>query len=161
MYVISNTLWIIRKRRTNKLNNDNVNNLRNRRCDIKKAQGRVYKKETHYNRLVGLCTGNADPDLWFSDSSYGTERALKATREKDVARALVALSICSICPIQKECLAEGMKPQNIEFGIWGGKLPGERLVLSGRSLKGGDNFMKITFARYVREAESLLLSGRQ
>ncbi len=54
-----------------------------------------------------------------------------------------------------------MKPQNIEFGIWGGKLPGERLVLSGRSLKGGDNFMKITFARYVREAESLLLNGRQ
>jgi hypothetical protein len=126
-----------------------------------RSSARIYKKNPEYKSLVGLCTGNPDPDLWFSDSSYGTERALKATREKDVARALVALSICSICPIQKECLAEGMKPQNIEFGIWGGKLPGERLVLSGRSSKGGDNFMKITFARYVREAESLLLNGRQ
>lgn len=110
-----------------------------------------------------MCTGNPDPDLWFSDSSSDSTRrgGDPETRERDIARALVALSICSICPIQRECLAEGMKPQNIDYGIWGGTLPGERLIDAGRSPTTGDVVTRMGFARRVREAEKLLLSGRQ
>lgn len=124
------------------------------------ARSRVYKNN-EYNQLVGLCTGSSDPDLWFSDTSdqtSGKGKQLKPeVKERMIARTLAALSICSICPIKEACLAEGMKSQNIDFGVWGGTLPGERLSMTNRSQGARDVINKVKFAQQVREAERLLL----
>lgn len=123
-------------------------------------QSRVYKNN-EYLQLQGLCTGSSDPDLWFSDSvdrSVSKGRPLgKELKAKMVARSVAALSICAICPIKEACLAEGMKQQNIDYGIWGGTLPGERLLMAGRSAKSTDTINRVAYAKQVREAERLLL----
>lgn len=124
------------------------------------ARPRVYKNN-EYNQLVGLCTGSSDPDLWFSDTSdqnNGKGKQLPPeVKARMIARTLAALSICSICPIKDACLAEGMKAQNIDFGVWGGTLPGERLANTNRSRKSRDVINKMVFAKQVREAERSLL----
>lgn len=126
----------------------------------KGARSRVYKNN-EYNQLQGLCTGSSDPELWFSDTAdqiNGKGKRLEPeVKARMVARTLAAMSICSICPIKEACLAEGMKPQNIDFGVWGGTLPGERLAMTTRSKSSRDVANKMIFARQVREAERLLL----
>jgi hypothetical protein len=126
----------------------------------KGARSRVYKNN-EYNQLQGLCTGSSDPELWFSDTAdqmNGKGKRLEPeVKARMVARTLAAISICSICPIKEACLAEGMKPQNIDFGVWGGTLPGERLAMTTRSKSSRDVANKMIFARQVREAERLLL----
>lgn len=126
----------------------------------KGARSRVYKNN-EYLQLEGLCTGNPDPDLWFSDTAdqmNGKGKRLEPeVKARMVARTLAAISICSICPIREACLAEGMKSQNIDFGVWGGTLPGERLAMTDRSKSSRDVINKMIFARQVREAERLLL----
>lgn len=105
--------------------------------------------------MNGLCTGHEDPDLWFSDTveSTGSGR-LPASVESDMARrALAALAICANCPITSECLAEGMKPENIENGIWGGKLSGERIQLAFTNVRAQNRLNKVYFARRVRSLQ--------
>lgn len=41
-----------------------------------------------------------------------------------------AISLCNSCPKQAECLEEGMRPENLAYGIWGGRLAGERLIMA-------------------------------
>ena len=126
----------------------------------KGARSRIYKNN-EYLQVQGLCTGSSDPDLWFSDTpdQLPGKRGVVTTKMKArmVARTVAALSICAICPSKKSCLEEGMKPQNIEYGVWGGTLPGERIPMTGRSLTSSDTVNKISFAKQVREAERLLL----
>lgn len=52
-------------------------------------------------------------------------------RAKISEAVTTAVNICHACPVKTACLAEGMKPENIDNGIWGGTLPGERLLMSG------------------------------
>lgn len=124
------------------------------------ASSRVYKN-TEYKQITGLCSGSSDPDLWFSDTvDTGGKKGRpigKETKQRMIARTLAALSICAICPVKKECLEEGMKLQNIDYGVWGGTLSGERLLMSSRSPKSTDTINRVNFARQVREAERLLL----
>jgi len=47
-----------------------------------------------------------------------------------IDNSLEALAICAECPIKEACRAEGMKPENIDNGIWGGTLAGERIAES-------------------------------
>jgi WhiB family redox-sensing transcriptional regulator len=42
--------------------------------------------------------------------------------------AQYAKSVCSTCPVQTECLEYAVK-NDIQYGIWGAKTPGERSVL--------------------------------
>ena len=130
----------------------------------KGARSRIYKNN-EYLQVQGLCTGSSDPDLWFSDTANQLpgKRGVVTVGEKRkmVARTLAALSICSICPSKQACLEEGMKQQNIDFGVWGGTLPGERLLLAGRSPRSTEVVNKVSFAKQVREAEQLLLRGQQ
>lgn len=80
--------------------------------------------------INGLCTKSANPDAWFPDVPKGapTPRKLiplgKAVSE--------AIALCNSCPAQDDCLDEGMKPENLAFGIWGGILAGERVIMTGR-----------------------------
>jgi hypothetical protein len=74
------------------------------------------------------CADYPDPDLWHYESSL-----VKDERELAEWRVAEAKRICALCPVQAECLAEGMKQENMlifgatEGTIWGGKMLGERL----------------------------------
>lgn len=102
--------------------------------------------------MKGLCTGHEDPDLWFSDTvdTLGSGRPAVAIEREMTSRALAALAICAQCPITSECLAEGMKPENIDNGIWGGKLSGERIQLAYTNVRASGRINRIMFARRVR-----------
>lgn len=77
------------------------------------------------NKLVGNCTGDEYPDTWFPelDNNRPSQRRLQELA-KDVQYAKAK---CATCPIKEDCLAEGMQKNNLPFGIWGGKLAGERI----------------------------------
>lgn len=80
--------------------------------------------------IDGLCTKDSNPDAWFPEvpqgrSSIAKMRALGA----ETARAI---KMCDSCPYQDECIDEGMKPENLAFGIWGGMLAGERVISTGK-----------------------------
>jgi len=108
--------------------------------------------------IVGLCFGHEDPDLWFSDtpsSEAGKGRTTLKEEKIMVERTIKALSICAQCPVQRDCLIEGMKPQHSEYGVWGGTLPGERMIDRGMSYTSSEVVKRVRFARIVREAQLL------
>lgn len=61
------------------------------------------------------CLTEPDPDLFYSEFA------------KDIAKAKEYCN--SGCPMLEECLAYGMKHENV--GVWGGKSAKERFVLRG------------------------------
>lgn len=76
------------------------------------------------------CAYYPNPDIWHYESSrYQDERELTTWNIAEAKR------ICSECPVKKECLAEGMRDENLITGnildgsIWGGLMLGERLNL--------------------------------
>jgi hypothetical protein len=79
---------------------------------------------------LSLCAEHPEPDLWFPEFTQGTitERKAKAMAEQVKS----ATELCDRCPLMVECLTEGMKEENITYGIWGGLLAGQRLELLGR-----------------------------
>ncbi len=109
------------------------------------------------SNLVGLCTDYHDPDLWFSDTddTKGKGRPRKHELSVRVERTLKAIEICSHCPIQEQCLEQGMLPENIENGVWGGVMAGERMALSGYPLNTTLTIMAVEFAKKVRSLKSL------
>lgn len=80
--------------------------------------------------LQGACRDSENPDLWFPEIGRGgfgmTERLQKIAKESNAAMA-----ICKSCPVRAECLEEGMKFENRSYGIWGGLMAGERLIMAG------------------------------
>jgi hypothetical protein len=79
--------------------------------------------------IVGACDGSENPDLWFPEMGQGGSGTTKI-RQKAV-EVDAALAICRSCDKRVECLEEGMRPENINYGIWGGLLSGERLMNAG------------------------------
>ena len=47
--------------------------------------------------------------------------------EKLVESIGIAVDLCNSCPAKEACLQEGMQPNDLPFGIWGGILGGDRL----------------------------------
>ena len=82
-------------------------------------------------QILGNCHGDENPDAWFPELPQGN-RSERSTA-KLVAEARRALILCNSCPKKAECLEEGMKHENLGFGIWGGMLAGERVMLSGET----------------------------
>lgn len=80
--------------------------------------------------IIGNCTKDANPDAWFPDVPQGqpSSKRMIALGE-EVSRAI---KLCDSCPRQDDCLDEGMQPENLAFGIWGGMLAGERVLASGK-----------------------------
>ena len=69
-----------------------------------------------------------DPEIWFPEP-YDFR---KDGEEKDEAmkKAILALKICNSCPLFKngECIKYAMQDMStIEYGIWAGTLPAERV----------------------------------
>ena len=80
---------------------------------------------------LGNCYGDDNPDAWFPDVPQGAFGAKKQAIIGAEMRRAIAL--CNSCPKKKACLQEGMKNENLGYGIWGGMLAGERVILSGRT----------------------------
>jgi hypothetical protein len=103
----------------------------------------------------GLCVKHDDPDLWFAgevdltDPNSSVNTNSQATK-LEVEKAITALSICKNCPAKDNCLELGKRGEQIYFGIYGGTMAGERLLMVGRSMKNSTNKNKLAFARKVR-----------
>ena len=103
----------------------------------------------------GLCVKHDDPDLWFAgevdltDTTTSVNTNSQATK-LEVDKAITALSICKSCPAKDNCLEIGKRGDQLYFGIYGGTMAGERLLMVGRSMKGSTNKNKLAFARKVR-----------
>lgn len=89
----------------------------------------------YYNNMdtiIGNCTDSVDPDIWFPTFDAGGYVA--RSRVNEVAYQVnYALSECATCPAKDRCLDDGMRPENLAHGIWGGLLPAERLAIAGHS----------------------------
>jgi hypothetical protein len=103
----------------------------------------------------GLCVKHDDPDLWFAgevdltDPNSSVNTNSQATK-LEVEKAIVALSICKSCLAKDNCLELGKRGDQIYFGIYGGTMAGERLLMVGRSMKNSTNKNKLAFATKVR-----------
>lgn len=106
----------------------------------------------------GLCVGHDDPDLWFggeAEKEFG-ERWVNTKEQRqraqaEVDKAVAALSVCSNCPAKVNCLELGKRGPQLYYGIYGGTMPGERLLMLGRSVKKATLANKVNFARKVRK----------
>lgn len=65
------------------------------------------------------CRGDYDPEAWWLDWNID---------DNDLPRLARALTICSECPVKAECYTVGSTQSEIMTGIWGGLLPGERII---------------------------------
>jgi len=80
---------------------------------------------------LGNCYGDDNPDAWFPDVPQG---AFSERKQAIVgAEMRRAIALCNSCPKQQACLNEGMKDENLAYGIWGGMLAGERVIASGKT----------------------------
>jgi hypothetical protein len=105
----------------------------------------------------GSCATYPDPDIWFAQESEELDgvRPTEYDKEVLVAKSTLALKICSTCPVKASCLAEGMKDDNLDWGIWGGTLPAERLKLANKPTRGHFRYNKVLFATKIRTRERL------
>ncbi len=107
------------------------------------------------SNMTGLCTTHPNPDLWFEDSGDLFEKRLGSSNPnikflKRRANMLIAMEICTKCPIRTKCLSEGMKEENLDYGIWGGLLPGERILLADTAKGSTDRKARIQTALNIR-----------
>jgi hypothetical protein len=79
--------------------------------------------------LVGNCTDSPTPDDWYPELGSGAHSVKRV--EKFKAKVQATIELCNTCPIRAECLEQGMRKENLPFGIWGGKLAGQRLAMAG------------------------------
>jgi hypothetical protein len=98
--------------------------------------------------MKGACSNHPNPDLWFPEQPAG--KPTNAKRKLLASKVMLALSICDDCPVKTECLTEGMKPDNIEHGIWGGLMAGERILIAGIDTNRTIRRDAIAFAEGVR-----------
>jgi hypothetical protein len=101
--------------------------------------------------MIGSCTNHPNPDLWFSefDNEWTAGRPSRAKTAQMVENTIAAINICSSCPVRSECLEEGMKPENLEYGVWGGLMAGERMRLANIRLNFGNRITSVEFADKV------------
>lgn len=103
--------------------------------------------------MKGLCSTHPNPDLWFPEQPQG--RPSNAKRKLLANKVMLAIAICNDCPVKAACLAEGMKSENLEHGIWGGTLPGDRIVAAGVDINRTSRHDAIVFAEGVRAWQSI------
>ncbi len=105
--------------------------------------------------MKGTCSTHPNPDLWFPEQPAG--KPTNAKRKLLADKVMIAIGICNGCPVKEQCLAEGMKPENLEHGIWGGTLPGDRIIASGIDTNRAIRRDAIVFAEGVRVWQSTLV----
>lgn len=106
--------------------------------------------------MRGSCSTHPNPDLWFPEQPQG--RPSNAKRKSLARKVMLAISICEGCPVKQACLTEGMKLENIEHGIWGGMMAGERILLAGIDTNRTTRSDAIVFAQGVRAWQDISVS---
>jgi len=107
--------------------------------------------------MQGLCMTHENPDLWFEDSGDLFERR-KGSKNPLIkfairkANMIQAIEICNKCPIRTNCLNEGLKDENLDYGIWGGLLPGERIVMVDKIVGATDRKYRVVTAQNIRSS---------
>jgi hypothetical protein len=121
-----------------------------RRAGIPNKKSKLVMPTTN---IVGLCSnGEFDRDLWWQDTP-DTDTGFKATRvevNKCVDNSRLALKICDMCPSKSACLTEGMRHENLEWGIWGGLTSGERLLRANAVGADVIRKRKVNFSNKIR-----------
>jgi hypothetical protein len=93
------------------------------------------------------CNGDQDADAWFLDHNV---------EDQDIPRLARALTLCGTCPVKEQCLKVGLTDLEINTGIWGGLLPGERIIVRyGASRRGVAQRTKMKIAFTVRQRVKL------
>ena len=86
---------------------------------------------TKTDEAQGNCYGDSNPDAWFPEIPRGMRTESNTLKLVNETRR--ALALCESCPRKADCLEAGMQEENLSFGIWGGTLAGERVLLSGET----------------------------
>lgn len=127
---------------------------------------------------LGNCYGDDNPDAWFPEPPQGAQTPAKMSRlGLETSRAII---LCNACPKKEECLEEGMKPKNLSYGIWGGRLSGERILLAdargieymvngrtnGEFIQTGDAEKRVGKGRYkgsvvIKEADGVTVEEKR
>lgn len=122
-----------------------------RRAGIPNKKPRL---EIPASNIEGLCSSKEfDPDLWWNDypdNENTIGRTTKLNTNKSIKDSRLALRICDRCPSKSACLEEGMRPENLEWGIWGGLTSGERLVRANAVGSSDYRRHKVRFAKLIR-----------
>lgn len=108
--------------------------------------------------MNGLCSTHPNPDMWFPEEQPHQRkggRPSRASHQKQMESALKAIAICNHCPVQAKCLELGMSEENIEHGIWGGMLAGDRIILARTRRSGTVREQAINFAEGVKAWQSI------
>ncbi len=79
------------------------------------------------SQLQGLCTDDENPDAWFPTIENGN---VETMNRKALPMVQYAIGVCMRCPIQRKCLEEGIKPENLAYGIWGGLFAAQRIEIA-------------------------------
>lgn len=105
--------------------------------------------------MRGLCSTHPNPNLWFPEEQESQGRPTRKARMKMVENAIKAMAICQECPIRARCLEAGMSEENIEHGIWGGMMAGDRIILARTRRSGTIREQAIAFAEGVRAWQNI------
>jgi hypothetical protein len=108
--------------------------------------------------MIGLCSSHPNPDMWFPEelpNQRGGGRPSIQQQRHMAMKATLAIAICQECPIQERCLKEGMREENLEHGIWGGLMAGDRIYLSDSRKTGTVRQQAIAFAEGVRAWQTI------
>ena len=68
-----------------------------------------------------------NPDLWWDWDDHSRSLSLV-----EMGELKQALTICNRCPMRTKCLELGLRDDDLQHGIWGGLMVGERLALAGK-----------------------------
>lgn len=109
----------------------------------------LIKREWH---TEASCNGYPDPDLWHYENS-----TIPDMRRLEVLRTIQAIEICHQCPVRKQCLEQGLEPENINVfyggdgSVWGGLMTSERALLKGYKRRYHAVIDEARHARQVRQ----------
>lgn len=105
--------------------------------------------------MKGLCSTHPNPDMWFPEEQESRGRPSRAAHLRMVENAVKAMAICNHCPVRAQCLTEGMREENIEHGIWGGMLAGDRIILARSRRSGTIREQALAFAEGVKAWQTI------
>ena len=99
------------------------------------------------------CGKHIDPDLWFSEETDSDGRRGGPTNEEvqaTIDKTIQAIQICNTCKVKDLCLIEGMREENLTYGVWGGMMSGERMLLARKPMSNSFRRNKVIFSRKIR-----------
>lgn len=102
------------------------------------------------------CQRNWNPELWWYENPHNSNIS---ERQEVIFKTFIALEYCESCPVKNQCLAEGIKTENLHPGsIWGGMLYSERLRVStkrGYSRRYNERWLRAGVERLKRQRQGI------